>query len=163
VRSPHYLLASLPVAFSDYRQCHSLLVHKAVIGVEPHVLAVAALQKLPSSRLQLASILLMAILFMPSITWETPLSPGLPAWCGWGFNVALGKVTEILKEFENLFGPRLLSLRPTRNVELLNVPHPLEPVHVVFLVAWLSSRTHAHLSCVYSAATCSMRTAVLMV
>ena len=55
-------LASLPVTFSDYRQGHGLLVYKAVIGVEPHVLAVATLQRLPSSSLQLAPILLMAII-----------------------------------------------------------------------------------------------------
>jgi hypothetical protein len=103
---------SSPVTFSDYRQGHGLLVHKAVIGVEPHVLSVAALQKLPSSSLELAPIFLL----MPSITCGTPLSHTLPAWGGWGFNVALGKFTEALKDLKNLFGPRLLSLRPTGNV-----------------------------------------------
>jgi hypothetical protein len=81
----HGAPASLPVTFSDYRQGSVLLVHKAVIGVEPHVLAVAALQRFPASSLELAPI----FSIMSSITGETPLSPDLPAVGGSTWRLAI--------------------------------------------------------------------------
>jgi hypothetical protein len=90
----------LPITFSDYSQGRSLLVHKAVIGVEPHILSVAALQTLPSGSFELAPVFLR----------DPPLRSALPVWGDWGFNVALGKFAEAIKDLENIFGPRFLSL-----------------------------------------------------